>query len=241
MPLVVRLMAESVGIEHVERDLLSDWSAAAGSLMAKPFHRPTARAADAALDRLAGSLPAHPAADTVLERADGALPGCDPLHLASLFAFAGIETTSQAATRLIDLYARGLVDPRAPAQDAVAAALRFDTAVPQVPRVAAEPTELCGQRVEAGDSVVVILAAANRDPRVFAAPQVASATAGASRHLAYGYGRHRCLGAPLADAVLVELLRELRRHPAPRLPRPAEWYHDRGYRGIASLEVDFEA
>ena len=143
--------------------------------------------------------------------------------------------------RLLELAAGGALPPQASPEQAVAMALRLDTPVPQVPRVAVRDTELLGRPIAAGDPVVVILAAANHDPEVFADPERPGAPADAGRHLAYGHGRHRCLGAPLADGVLAALVQEVRRHPAPRLVRPAVWHRDRGHRGIARLDLAYDA
>ena len=65
-------------------------------------------------------------------------------------------------------------------------------------RVAIVETELGGQRIRRGDFILLMLAAANRDPRQFAAPEKLDFLRKPNRHLAFGFGPHICLGAHLA-------------------------------------------
>ena len=55
-----------------------------------------------------------------------------------------------------------------------------------------------GHRVRAGDEIMMVLGAANRDPAVFADPHRLDVTRDARRHVAFGGGIHHCLGATLA-------------------------------------------
>jgi cytochrome P450 len=66
------------------------------------------------------------------------------------------------------------------------------------PRFARHDLELAGQRVRAGDVVMVHLAAADRDPRAGHDERFDPARPGPVRHLAFGHGFHRCVGAELA-------------------------------------------
>ncbi|WP_067823128.1 cytochrome P450 [Nocardia inohanensis] len=75
--------------------------------------------------------------------------------------------------------------------------LRYDPPVQLVPRIAAGPIPLPGMDIRTGDAVIMLLAAANHDPNVFAGPERFD-PARANRHLAFGLGQHFCLGAPLA-------------------------------------------
>ncbi|MDF2760858.1 MAG: cytochrome hydroxylase, partial [Thermomicrobiales bacterium] len=66
-------------------------------------------------------------------------------------------------------------------------------------RFAREDVELGGQTIAKGDPLLVVLAAADRDPARFADPQSFDITRDdANRHIAFGKGVHACLGAPLA-------------------------------------------
>jgi cytochrome P450 len=61
-----------------------------------------------------------------------------------------------------------------------------------------EDFELDGQRLRAGDVVMVLLAAANRDPDRFADPDRFDIARADNNHLAFAWGLHFCLGARLA-------------------------------------------
>ena len=67
------------------------------------------------------------------------------------------------------------------------------------PRYARDEVELGGQAIAKGDPLLVVLAAADRDPTRFADPQSFDITRDdTNRHIAFGKGVHACLGAPLA-------------------------------------------
>ncbi|TDK95517.1 cytochrome P450 [Mycobacterium paragordonae] len=85
--------------------------------------------------------------------------------------------------------------------NAVEEILRLDSPVQLTARVAGSDVEVAGMPIYRDEVVVVYLAAANRDPTVFADPHrfdVERSNAG--RHLAFSTGRHFCLGAALARA-----------------------------------------
>jgi cytochrome P450 len=105
-----------------------------------------------------------------------------------------------------------------------------------IPRYPGADTELCGVTVRAGEPVTAVIAAANRDPRVFDRPDELDITrpAGLRGHLGYAHGPHFCLGAPLAR-VQAQVALEVLLHSYPRLelasaggqarrvPDPATW------------------
>src|SRR5262249_40393089 len=65
-------------------------------------------------------------------------------------------------------------------------------------RTATRDTELGGARIAEGDRVVVFFPSANRDEAVFREPDAFDITRTPNPHLAFGYGTHYCIGAPLA-------------------------------------------
>lgn len=77
--------------------------------------------------------------------------------------------------------------------------LRFDgPAQVPIPATTAEPVEIAGRTIPAGEHVVVSLLAANRDPARFPDPATLDLDRTDGNHLAFGHGIHHCLGAPLA-------------------------------------------
>jgi cytochrome P450 len=105
---------------------------------------------------------------------------------------------------------------------AVEELLRYVTPVQFSPRrVALEDIEIGGVTVRKGDGLFLLLAAANRDERVFADPDRLDFGRDASAHLTFGYGIHQCLGQTLARYELQVIYPALlRRLPALRLAAP---------------------
>jgi cytochrome P450 len=81
---------------------------------------------------------------------------------------------------------------------AVEELLRYDSPVQFTARITLRDTELGGQEIKAGDPIVMVLGAANRDPDFFADPDRLDLSRPVTRHLAFGLGVHFCLGLPLA-------------------------------------------
>ena len=97
--------------------------------------------------------------------------------------------------------------------------IRYDSPHHYLPRVALDDFELGGERVEAGDTLIIVMGAANRDPEVFDEPARFDITRrNAAEHLSFGFGAYFCLGAALArleGEVVFETL--VRRFPEARL------------------------
>jgi len=122
--------------------------------------------------------------------------------------------------------------------------IRFSAPVPHATfRVTTEPVTLSGVQVPAHEQVLVCLAAANRDPGRFPAPDVLDIGRGDGPNLGFGHGIHYCLGAPLARLEARVALEELLiRHPGLRLAVGRDdlaWAHGDGLvlRGLVSLPV----
>lgn len=123
--------------------------------------------------------------------------------------------------------------------------LRYDGPVEMATwRYATEPLTLGGEEIAAGDPVLVVLAAADRDPERFEDPDTLDLARRDNQHLGYGHGIHYCLGAPLArlegQAALATLLRRL---PGLRLaadPADLRWRGGLIMRGLRTLPVAFE-
>ncbi|MEV4372173.1 cytochrome P450 [Nonomuraea sp. NPDC049637] len=88
------------------------------------------------------------------------------------------------------------------AAQAVEELLRHLTIAHTGVRAALEDVELAGRLIRAGESVVVSLAAANRDPRRYADPDRLDLRRDATGHLSFGHGIHQCLGQQLARVEL---------------------------------------
>lgn len=83
-------------------------------------------------------------------------------------------------------------------ESAIDEVLRFESPIQLRHRKVAEDMEYKGHLLKKGDSVTGWIAAANRDPDIFANPDQFDITRKKNPHLAFGYSTHFCLGAPLA-------------------------------------------
>jgi cytochrome P450 len=154
----------------------------------------------------------------------------DLIGIGVLLLFAGHDTTMA----MIGLSALTLLTHPAQRQDlvehpdkigsAVEELLRYLTIVQfGLGRTAKEDLELAGQSIAKGDLVVVAMPAANRDPRVFDNPDEPDFDRKMTRHLAFGYGVHQCLGQNVARAELKTILPQLfARFPGLKLATPLD-------------------
>jgi cytochrome P450 len=95
--------------------------------------------------------------------------------------------------------------------------IRWQTPLAHMRRTATADAELGGKAIRAGDKVVLWYMSGNRDEKLFAeAERFIADRPNARRHLAFGFGIHRCVGARLAElqiATLLEVLRDRRLRP----------------------------
>jgi cytochrome P450 len=111
-------------------------------------------------------------------------------------------------------------------------------------RVAAEDIEIAGEVIRAGEGIIIDLAPANWDPKEFSEPDLLYLhRSGAGQHVAFGYGRHQCVGQQLARAELQIVFHTLlRRIPTLELAVPIEdipFKHDRLAYGVYELPVNW--
>ncbi len=123
---------------------------------------------------------------------------------------------------------------------AVEEMLRWGSPVASFMRVATRATEIRGTPIHEGDRLILLYSSANRDERVFADPEEFSATRDATRHLAFGFGEHFCIGAQLARmearAAFTQLLA---RFPDWQVAGKVERLPSLFMRGIVHLPLSF--
>jgi cytochrome P450 len=122
------------------------------------------------------------------------------------------------------------------ATSAVEEVLRYEGPVHVTQRTATVDTDLHGVPIEAGQSVVVHLASANRDPVRFSSPDDLRIGRPNIQHLTFSHGIHYCLGAALARVEGQETFKAMaRRFPTLELaeePVHREHFVLRGYRAV---------
>jgi cytochrome P450 len=155
-------------------------------------------------------------------RVDGrSLTDEELLGFCVLFVIAGHETTTKLVANAVELLSRHPDQRDAIAADldlvpgAVEEVLRYHNSTQYMHRTATRDVVLHGERIRAGDSVLLLIGAANHDPREFGpTADRFDIMRRPDRHLAFGYGAHFCLGAALARLEARVALEELHR----RLP-----------------------
>ena len=123
--------------------------------------------------------------------------------------------------------------------DAVEELMRYDGTLQLVGRLAARDVTLRGSRIRAGDKVLVMLGAANRDPERFADPHRLDITRRPNPQVGFGHGIHYCPGAEVSrvqgEAAFGTVLRRL---PGLRLDdAPLEWQPNMSFRGLRRLPL----
>lgn len=119
--------------------------------------------------------------------------------------------------------------------------LRFDGPFKGVTRAAQDDFVWEDRSIRKGDAIILMLAAANRDPQVFDDPQRFDIERRPNPHVAFGVGIHYCLGAALAQLeAQVAFTTLARRLPRLRLAEaPVRWRSSHLLRQLESLPVEF--
>jgi cytochrome P450 len=161
-----------------------------------------------------------------------------------LLLVAGLETTASliasGAMRLAqhpDQRARLIADPTSIPR-AIEEMVRFDCPIPGNARTLTRDIERYGQKLPAGDKVLLLYAAANRDEREFADGDRFDITREIDRHVAFGNGIHFCLGASLARLETRIAFEELlARFPSHVLATQCRWTQLVPTRSTVSLPI----
>jgi cytochrome P450 len=116
--------------------------------------------------------------------------------------------------------------------------LRYDPPVQLMGRIAADDMTIGETTVVKGDTTMLLLAAAQRDPAAYDRPDEFDPDRESIRHLAFGKGPHFCLGAPLARLeAAVALSAVTARFPHARIDGDPEYKQNLTLRGMSALPV----
>lgn len=259
-PLPIVVIAEMLGIPAADRDRFRAWSDAfVTPSLTEAEWRQAERLLNEFTDYLGEIFAARrkaPRNDLITaliqaEEAGDQLSEEELYSMVVLLIVAGHETTvnligngTLALLRHPDQLALLKADPTL-MPNAVEELLRYDGPVERATlRFAAEDLKLGGQPIRRGEALVVVLGSANRDAAQFNQPDTLDVTRDNSRHLAFGYGVHYCVGAPLARLEgRIALTTLLRRLPNLRLAAPVEeltWRFNPILRGMNHLPVAWD-
>ena len=241
-PLAVSVMARALGLDpSTNEDMLSWYRTIVQAVTDVAAGEPVSAEGSAAFASLKRSI--EPALDGAPDRSLLAAAAHDAHGLsrdeiisnAAVLLFGGIETTEgMIANLLVHVLGTpgqpGLLRARPElVADAIEESLRLEPAAAVIDRYATRDLELAGAQIGAGDLVTLSLAAANRDPAVFAAPhRFEIGRPNAKLQLSFAQGPHVCLGMHVARIEARTVLeRVLARFPEIRL-RPGPGSAPRG-------------
>ncbi|MFI7701360.1 cytochrome P450 [Nonomuraea sp. NPDC049480] len=114
---------------------------------------------------------------------------------------AGLDTTANVlalGTFALLRHPEQIAVLRAAPERGVEELLRYLSITPFLVRTALEDLELAGEKVRAGETVTISIAAANRDPGRFPDPDALDLSRSTAGHVGFGHGLHQCLGQQLA-------------------------------------------
>ncbi len=220
VPLPALAIAELLGVDPAERADFHRWSTDAVTALtggdieqyhvAKTALEDTIERGLDERDRGIGTAAGEP--DDVLTllaaaRRDGTIDTAEARYIGYQLLVAGHETT----TSLLGMMLFRLLERPALLQElrdqpelipvAIEEALRFDSPVHGLFRTTASKCAVAGTTIPEGTKVQLVFASANRDPDQFETPEefrLDRSRSEIGRHLAFGWGIHHCIGAPLA-------------------------------------------
>ena len=260
-PLPVTIIAEMLGIDASRRRDFKRWSdnliqTSSATLMSGKTSEEavqSARTMHAYMTEVAEARRREPQGDLIsllVQESDGvaALTPEEVNAFTVLLLVAGNETTTNllgnslnALIRNPEAYEGLRRDPTLAACTAVAEeTLRYDSPVIGLFRRVTQEVEVSGGKLPADSSVMVLMAAANHDPRKFPDPERFDPRRDTNGLLSFGHGIHFCLGAPLTRVEAPVALQELmacapRLDFAPRQPEAIDYGASFFLRGPKSL------
>lgn len=187
--------------------------------------------------------------DLMTLEVDGeALTEAELLGFCILFVIAGHETTTKMVANTLELLSRhpdqlaAVVEDPGLVPGLIEEVLRFHNSTQYMHRTLTRDIEMHGQQMHAGDSVLLLIGAANHDDREFGeTAEEFDIMRRPPRHLGFGYGAHFCLGAALArmeGKVAVEEF--LRRLPDYRVDHEKKVrFHSSNVTGWRELPITF--
>lgn len=214
-PLPAIVIAELLGVPAEDHRQFRQWSSAMINGFGSPNAEARATSAEAArqvFDYLADVIAARrrtPREDLIsamiaAQEERDALTDAELLATGNLLLLAGHETTTNligngtlALLREPDQWNRLCEEP-ALLPTAIEELLRYDGPVQATVRVALEDVAIDDQVIPEGSLVLVNIGSANHDPETFEDPDQLDLARAPNPHLAFGFGTHFCLGAPLA-------------------------------------------
>ena len=260
-PLPAAVISELIGAPHEDAERFKDWSDdlalvafGAGGERGKDRH---ARAQESIEEMFVyfGELierkraePGDDMISSLIEGEDGdALDETEMKGMCALMLFAGHETTTTTITSAVKVLIDNpdqlqlLRDDPAQSGKCVEEVLRYEGAIKLLHRWVLDDLEIRGRQIKAGERVLIVNSAANRDPLKFDEPDAFRIMRHPNAHVAFGKGIHACIGAMLARIEMrVAVRRMVERLPGLRYADPDpvfRWNSSLASRGLAELRI----
>jgi cytochrome P450 len=260
-PLPAAVISELIGAPHADAERFKDWSDdlalvafGAGGERGKDRH---ARAQESIEEMFVyfGELierkreaPGDDMISSLIEGEDGdALDETEMKGMCALMLFAGHETTTTTITSAVKVLIDNpeqlqlLRDDPAQSGKCVEEVLRYEGAIKLLHRWVLDDLEIRGRHIKAGERVLIVNSAANRDPRKFEDPDAFRIMRHPNAHVAFGKGIHACIGAMLARIEMRVAVRQMvQRLPGLRYADPDpvfRWNSSLASRGLAELRI----
>ena len=259
-PLPVAVIADMLGVPREDSERFKAWSDELATFVGSAFGAPdkyarAGRSAAAMADYFRVAIAerrASPRDDimsalTAARDRGEALSEDEVVASCMLLLFAGHETTTNLIGNAALAFMRNPEPAEAVRADvalavaAVEEGVRYDGPTQAMVRVATDEVKIGGTPLPRGARIFTMINAANRDPRQFPDPDRLDVRRELGRHIAFGYGIHFCLGAPLARLEgQIALPAVLARRP--RLACEEDrvvWLDSLVFRGVRALPVAF--
>lgn len=255
-PLPVKVIGELLGVPIEDRDQFR-WIVRDAAAAIEPMvSREILESADVASERMNGYFRAligqrrsMPTQDLIgalihLRDDDDRLSEDELIATIVLLFAAGFETTTNLIgnglhallanpEQMALLRARPELIP-----GAVEEILRFESSVQLDARTALVDADVAGVQIAAGEVVLTLLGAANRDPARYPDPDRFDVTRSGQQHISFAAGIHYCLGAPLARLEGEVVFERLLRRFASIVPtKAADWRPGLTLRGLETFQV----
>lgn len=261
LPLPVTVICGLVGLPVEDRDQCRRWTEAIGHVVDPALDERTQKAMNEAVVEFRSYIAEHLALrrrdpqDDILSRllaaeVDGERLTDDEIIANVLLLFnAGHETTvNLIGNGMLALLRhpeqeRALREDPGLVEEGIDEFVRFDAPVQLVARIATADIEIAGRTIRAGDKMMLLLGAANRDPLRYPNPDRLDLGRRDIKPLAFGGGPHYCIGAMLGKIegrlVFTELMRRYRSVSLSR--DDVVWRPHVNFRGLRELRVDLGA
>lgn len=251
------VISEMLGVPPADRDMLTEWTEAVTPLLSPQIDPADLEGGLDAADKFAayaGCLaderrkkPGEDLLTAMLHAEDGqeTLSREELLSLIVTLYSAGHRTTRDLFTNGLftllqhpDDYTAIAADPEL-VPGAVQEFLRFETPTLYVVRIPTSEVDLAGKPIAPMTPVVILLAAANRDPAIFTDPDHFDIRRREAAPLSFAVGPHRCLGAALAQMETEVMLTAVTRrwHRLELAAEEPRWWSTGPFRGLAHLNV----